>query len=30
MKIKLDENAFMYISQTSEVSGMGFTKERSI
>lgn len=26
----LDENAFMYISQTSEVSGMGFTKERSI
>lgn len=26
----LDENAFMYISQTSEVSGMGFTKDRSI
>lgn len=24
----LDDNAFMYISQTSEVSGIGFTKER--
>lgn len=24
----LDDNAFMYITQTSEVSGMGFTKER--
>ena len=26
----LDDNAFMYITQTSEVSGMGFTKERQI
>ena len=25
---QLDENAFMYITQTSEVSGIGFTKER--
>ena len=24
----LDENAFMYITQTSEVSGIGFTKDR--
>ena len=24
----LDEAAFMYISQTSEVSGIGFTKDR--
>ena len=24
----LDESAFMYISQTSEVSGIGFTKDR--